>query len=295
MTHRTFGILSILGAAVLAAAPAAAQSTPPTPSATDVIHRACRAAGGVRAFNALGTLQVEIHSQEVTSDGHTTQNARRVTFQAPGPIPGRLEIGGVVVAGDDGEGGWALVQGHPDTRPTTTYMVRRSIQTALFPVLLPFSLHWEGVTVSKVAAGKVDGKPTWELTLTFPLSFFDNPQIGTTWKIDVDRATYAVVRAQSPFVDLGKGIKSDGMRFSWGKRTRVEGISLPTEQTINGIDLYGRENAHNREDSIIYRTPTVKDVSKLYANPIPLDQRPKPPKVEPPTGLNEPEHPGGGR
>lgn len=301
MTHRTFGVLSILGATALAVAPVAAQQTRQAPAAAQappakkIIQQACEAAGGVGAFNALGALQVEVRSQEVTADGHTSSTARRITFQAPGPIPARLEMaGGSVLAGDDGSGGWALIGKRPDTRTATVYMVQRSIQTALFPILLPFSLNWNGVNVSHVAAATVDGRPVWELTLTFPLSFFDNPQIGTTWKIDVDQHSFAVLRAESPYVDLGKGITSDGMRFSWTKRTQVRGVSLPVEQTINGIDLYGHENAHNRMDAISYGTPGVKNVETLYANPIPPDQRPKPPTMQPPPGMGGPGRPGGG-
>ena len=299
MKQRTFGVLSILTAVVLAAAPAAAQQPPAsretvkTPPAKDIIDRACKAAGGVDAFNGLGTLQVVIHSQEVTADGHTSKSARRITFQAPGPIPARLEIGGGnVVAGDDGSGGWALINNRPDTRTATVYMVQRSIQTALFPVMLPFSLNWSGVVVSGVAASELAGKPTWELTLTFPRSFFDNPQIGTTWKVDVDRASYAVLRAESPFVDLGKGINSDGMRFSWVKHTQVHGVALPAEQTIIGINRYGRENAHNRMDTITYATPDVKNADSLYANPLPPDQRPKQPEIQLPPGASGPGGPG---
>ena len=303
MKQRTFGVLSILTAVVLAAAPAVAQQPPKpaetvkTPPAKDIIDRACAAAGGVDAFNGLGTVQVDMRSQEVTADGHTSQNARRIVFQAPGPIPGRMVMaGGAVVAGDDGTGGWALINKRPDTRTATVYMVQRSLQTALFPILLPFSLHWDGVVVSDVAPAVVDGQPTWQLTLTFTRSFFDNPQIGTTWLVEVDRKSYAVLRAESPFVDLGKGITSDGMRFSWARRTQVQGITLPTEQTIIGINRYGRENAHNRMDTITYATPAVKDVNALYANPLPPDQRPKQPTMQLPPGPGGPggaERPGG--
>ncbi len=301
MTHRTFGVLSVLGAAALAAAPVAAQQTQQAqgaakaPPAKTIIQQACEAAGGDAVFNALGAVQVDISSQEVTADGHTSSTARRIIFQAPGPIPGRLEMaGGSVVAGDDGSGGWALIGRKPDTRTATVYMVQRSIQTALFPILLPFSLNWNGVNVSEVAAATVDGKAAWELTLSFPLSFFDNPQIGTTWKVDVDQHTFAVLRAESPFVDLGKGITSDGMRFSWAKRAQVRGVTLPAEQTIIGIDLYGHENAHNRMDTISYGAPGVKDAEALYANPIPPDKRPKAPTLQPPPGMPGPGGSGGG-
>ena len=55
-----------------------------------------------------------------------------------------------MIAGDDGTGGWAVVGGHPDARPSTLYMVKRLVTADLFPLLLPFSLNWEGATVTDV-------------------------------------------------------------------------------------------------------------------------------------------------
>jgi hypothetical protein len=272
-----------LAAGLLAAAPLLGQNaaTPPAPAAA--VKGACDAVGGLTAFNTLGVVQLHIRREEVTQDGQIAKTEKALFFLAPGPTPGRTEDPGLnVIAGDDGSGGWALVHGSPDPRPSTIYMVKRLITTDLFPLLLPFSLNWEGVTVTDVVPAEVAGEPVWQLKVQITRTFFHTPQISTAWTVDLDRRTYALVRAESPATDLGKGLTADGMRFSWGEPVAVGSVRLSGYQRIVGLDEIGQEKSHSRIDHITYQTLPLRDVHELFADPIPPQERPHLPIMQPP-------------
>jgi len=276
------------GFALAVAAVAAAQGQPPVPTPDEVVRRACDAAGGLQSFKSLGIVGIATKSEEVTQEGTVANRLRNNYFLAPGPVPGRFEYpDSGLVAGDDGTGGWALVKGKPDTHLATSYRVKRSLTTSLFPALLPFSLTWEGVEAQEVKAAQLKGRPVWQLTVTVPRTFFDTPQIATTWAVFIDSASFAVLRAESPFTDLGKGVTADGMRFTWREPVKIKDVTLYKEQRLTGLDEIGQEKTHSRTDHLQYHVIPVSETTKLFANPIPPDMRPKPPA--PPSG----QHPGG--
>ncbi len=284
--QRTFATV-FLGTVLIGSAASAADV--PTPSVA--VEKACEAAGGTAAFKDLDLLKAKISSQEVTQDGTNLHRTKALYFQAPGPVPGRVEIQeSQVIAGDDGTGGWALVAGKPDSRPGTTVMIERLLNSDLFPLLLPFSLTWDGVAVVNVAPADIDGRPTWRLGVQFPRTFFHTPQISTTWTVDLDRTSFEVVRADSPATDLGRGIRADGMRYIRDAMIDVKGVKLPRLQRIIGLSPEGMEKAHSRIDEISYDILPESDAAGLFANPVPPDQRPKLPIGQPPAGAL----PGGG-
>jgi hypothetical protein len=210
----------LLVAAAFPAAAAAQGEATPDPAAA--VSRACAAAGGLDAFKALGTVSIEMSREEVTQAGTVQKSVRTLYLTTPGPVPGRLEDPSVkVVAGDDGTGGWALVGGQVDARPSTTAMVRRLMASNLFSALLPFSLTWEGVMVVGVTAGELSGTPTWRLAVEMERSFFHTPQISTSWTVDLDRRTFRCCarRALSPISARGSpptGCASPGRsRHAW--------------------------------------------------------------------------------
>ena len=274
---------AVAGLGLLAAQPLLAQGGTKPPAADVAVSRACAAAGGLAAFKNLGILGIASTSEEVTQDGHVTTTMKNFYFVAPGPVPGRMEIPNArVVAADDGTGGWAIVAGKVDGRPATTQMVKRSLTSALFPLLLPFTLTWEGVAVTEVAAATVGNHPVWRLSVELPRTFFDTPQISTSWSVFLDRTTFAVVQAESPFTDLGKGVTADGMLFRWNNPVKVGGVTFYTEQRVTGLDEVGREKSHSRIDRCQYHLMPADDAAKMFGNPIPPDQRPKPPAMQPP-------------
>jgi hypothetical protein len=271
----------VLAATLLAGTPLHAAGPAGVPSAEAAIRRACDSVGGLDAFRGLGILEIQVSSEEVTQDGHTSNWHTNLFFGAPGPIPGRFELPDTnVVAGDDGQGGWAVVAQRADARPSTTFMVKRSLATYLFPLLLPFSLTWGDVNVAEVTAATINGKPVWQLSVVMPHTFFDTSQIASNWKVDLDRETFAVVRVESPATDIGKGVTADGMRFSWHGVVKLGDVRFADELRLTGLDQEGREKTHTRLDHLKYRQIPAGEAAKLFANPIPPDQRPKPIKPQ---------------
>lgn len=259
----------------------------PTPDL--LVQRAWEEAGGLDAFGRLGILLAEVTAEENTQQGTMTSSKSRTYFLAPGPFPGRIEIEKpAVLSGDDGTGGWAVVGGKPDGRPQTKSIVRRLLTTNLFTMMLPFSLNWDGVTIRSVEPTVVKGTPVWRLSVELAPGFFHSPQISTRWRVDFDRATYAVVQADCPGTDMGKGIKADGMRVSWENHRNVAGLRLPGTQRITGLSETGAENAHTRKESIRYEILDVEMKAKLFGNPVPPSLRPTPPPMKPPEFLSKP-------
>jgi len=274
---------AILGFGLVVAALAVAQEPPAIPTSEEVVRRACDAAGGLKAFTDLGIVGLATRSEEVSQEGSITTTLQNNYFLAPGPIPGRYENPDKkVVAGDDGSGGWAVINEKPDTRLSTARIVKRQLTTSLFPTLLPFSLTWDGVEVQEVKAAQLKGHPVWQLTVSVPRMFFSTPQIATTWTILIDSTSFAVVRAESPFTDLGKGVTADGMRFTWREPVKVKDVTFYKEQKLTGLDEAGVEKTHSRVDRLQYHVIPISEAKKLFANPIPLELRPKPPAMQPP-------------
>lgn len=266
----------VLAAALLAGTPLHAGAPTAAPSSDEAVRRACDSVGGVDAFRGLGILEIEVDSEEVTQDGHTSNWRTNLFFHSPGPLPGRYELPDKnVVAGDDGHGGWGVKDQRADARPTTAFMVKRQLAAYLFPLLLPFSLTWEEVSVTEVAAATINGKPVWRLSVVLPRTFFDTPQIATKWTVDLDRETFALVRADSPATDIGKGVTADGMRFSWHGAVKLGDVRFANELRLIGLEQDGREETHTRLDHLKYHQIPATEAAKLFANPIPPDQRPK--------------------
>lgn len=262
-------------------------SEPGVPSPVSALRRTLEAAGGMDALRRLGVIKLAVDREEVTTDGKHHQRKLVYYCELPGPVPGRLEdLSAQVVAGDDGNGGWAQVRGNPDRRPGTQVMVRRILNTALFPMLLPFSLTWEGVSIGKVTPSQLAGRKTWLLEVSVPRTFFHTPQISTEWKVFVDAATFEVVRAESPYVDLGHGITADGMRFSWPKIQDFHGVQLPAIVSIIGLDEANQEKPHTRIDRITIARASPQEAAKLFANPSPQSP-PQLPVLQPPPGAGK--------
>ncbi len=263
----------------------ATAAEPTVPSPVAALRRSLEAAGGMDAWRRLAVLKLVVDREETTTSGEHHQ--RRLTYylQLPGPVPSRLEDASAqLIAGDDGSGGWAQVAGRPDQRPSTSVMVKRIVSAALFPLLMPFSLTWEGVTIDQVTARKLDGRNTWLLSVRLPRTFFHTPQIATDWKVYLDAESFEVIRAESPHVDLGHGIAADGMRFSWPKRVELHGVSLPAVMTVIGLDEADQEKPHSQINRVSVSRITPAEGAALFANPSPSTQ-PQRPLPQPSPGL----------
>jgi hypothetical protein len=285
--------LSTPGLMVLLAlgSPSSVLAQAPTPQS--IVRQACDAAGGLAAFRALGILRIGIDREEISQDGTKTGEQKTIYIATPGPVPGRMEIPAVnILIGDDGSGGWALVGGQVDQRAATSYIVKRSLQSDLFPLLMPFSLTWDGVNLSVVEEIQVSGRKIWRLPVRLDRNFFHTPQMPTEWRVEIDQETKQVVRAECPYVDLGHGIESDGWRINFEGPTKLSGVTFFGLQRIIGINQQGMDNAHNRMDRHTFATLPKSQSAKLFGNPIPPEKRPKPPAMQPPPGMPRPPGPG---
>lgn len=282
MRRWMWGFVGILVNAFVASPESVWATEPAAPTPVAALRRALQAAGGMEALRELAVVKLMVDREEVTNDG--ALHKRQITYymRVPGPTPGRLEDAAAkLVAGDDGEKGWAHVDRQPDLRPSTQIMVKRILTTALFPVFLPFSLTWEGVAIEGVEARQLEGRPSWLLAVRVPRNFFHTPQIATQWQVYLDAATYEVVRAESPHVDLGHGLAADGMRFSWPKDTEFHGVRLPAMIRVVGLDEANQEKAHTRLDRISITRVPPQEAEKLFANPFP-QSKPNLPAPPPP-------------
>ena len=90
------------------------------------------------------------------------------------------------------------------------------------------------------------------------------------------------MQAISPATDLGKGVTSDGMLLTQSKPVQVGGVWLPSEERAIGLDDQGNQKAHTRTKWIKYKTVAASEATRLFENPIPPAQRPKPPQMQPP-------------
>ncbi|HPC83507.1 MAG TPA: hypothetical protein P5234_08940 [Thermoanaerobaculaceae bacterium] len=272
------------GAWTSAAQPGAA---PPDPRV--LVQRACDVYGGLEAFRKLGILSMQMDREEITQDGKVVSDSTLVIMDTPGPLPGRLEIASSrTIAADDGTGGWALTNGKPDQRPTTQLMVKRTLTSYTFSLLAPFSLTWKDVTYKSVEPGMIAGRPVWRLEIEVASGFFASPQLSRTWFFDFDQGTGELVQATTPATDLGKGIKADGMLVTVPQRVKVGAVSLPAIEKAVGLDETGNQKAHTRTKTVKYKLISTAEARMLFPNPIPPDQRPKPPQMPVPDAAKRP-------
>lgn len=268
--------VALCGAGVSIAQPAA----PPLPDPKVLVQRACDAVGGLDAFRKLGILSIQMDREEITQDGKVYNDSQLVMMTTPGPLPARLEIASSkTIAADDGTGGWALTGGKPDQRPSTQHMVKRTITSYTFSLLAPFSLTWNGVTYKSVEPGAIGGRPVWRLEVEMAGGFFASPQMSRTWFFDFDQKTAELIQATCPATDLGKGIKADGMLITIPQRVKVGGVMLPAVEKVVGLDEAGNQKAHSRVKNLKYKLISTAEAGVLFPNPIPPDQRPKPPQM----------------
>jgi hypothetical protein len=58
---------------------------------------------------------------------------------------------------------------------------------------------------------------------------------------------------------------------------KLSDVRFPGNQQVVGLDEMGREKTHSRTDHLKYRIIDPSDGIRLFANPIPVEQRAKPP------------------
>ncbi len=237
-----------------------------TLAAETVVERAISAVETKSTLARHDMLRLAIHQEETTSDG--TTSAKDITAIVHG---GRLEnirfeLGQGISLVLNNNTGWAMIKGQVDTRPQTPRMAAGNIRQAIFALMLPHSLKMEGVVLGLVTEGSFDGTPAWVIDVDFKPSFFTAPSMLTTWKVFISRADNLVLGAEFLPPAEYHAVTDEGIRYRILKRQDVDGLNLPAQILLDGIDLSGVENGHVRVTKITAETVGPLDLG-LFINP----------------------------
>lgn len=240
------------------------------PTADDLVARMIRAAGGGDAFASLGVLRFDVVEEETLSDG-TVKKGSFIGYSDCGSLDSlRLELPQDVVLGKTARGAWAKVQGKVDDRPQSPRMAVGTLNSKLFPILLPFSLQSRGVELGAVSAAAFEGTPTWRLAVTFRPGFFNAPSMSGTWHVHAEQATGRYLTAEFvPPVEV-RAVADEGVRYRPLKTTTVGGVTLPQQILLDGIDFSGRPNGHVRVSRVAAAVHTDYDPT-LFMDPRQLE------------------------
>lgn len=237
-----------------------------TLAAETVVDRAISAAETKSTLKQHDMLRLAIHEDETASDG-TTRAKDLTAIVHGGRLENiRLELGQNISLALNNNTGWATIQGQVDTRPQTPRMAAGNIRQTIFPLLLPFSLRMDGVQLGMVTEGSFDGTPAWVIEVSFRPDFFTAPSMLTTWKVFVSRADNSVLGAEFLPPDEYRAVTDEGIRYRILKRQNVDGLNLPAQILLDGIDLTGVENGHVRVTKITAQTVGPLDLG-LFINP----------------------------
>lgn len=241
MHYRRLTMTAVL--ATVAAAPVLA--SPPSPE--QLVDAMVEAAGGHKALATLGTVRFGVEEQETLADGRQFQTLLDITVYMPNPDNARLEFrNGATVVRNEGDS-WALVKGELDERPQAARMSRGTVNQKVFPMLLPFSLEMDGVTLREVRASTRQGRPTWQAEVVIPPGFFLAPSMtGGTWALELDQATSELMAVAVLPPETMQDVVDEGMRYKVLRTTTVDGVRLPTQILMEGITADGAPTGHNR-------------------------------------------------
>jgi len=241
MHYRRLTMTAVL--AMVAAVPVSAAPPSPEQLVDDVVE----AAGGHAALAKLGTVRFGVEEQETLADGRQFQTLLDLTVYMPNPDNARLEFrNGATVVRNEGDS-WALVKGELDERPQAARMSRGTVNQKVFPMLLPFSLEMDGVTLGEVRASTRKGRATWQAEIVIPPGFFLAPSMsGGSWALEVDQETSELLAVAVVPPETMQEVVDEGMRYTILRTTTVEGVRLPTQILMEGITVAGGPTGHNR-------------------------------------------------
>jgi len=237
-----------------------------TPSVDAVVAAAIDAAESTSTMAAHDMIRVEIHQEETTSDGETESRSQTAVFHGDRIQNLRVELTAGVSLGLSGSTGWAMIRGKVDDRPQTPKMAAGTIRQNLFPLLLPFSLLMEGVELQSVTQSTFDSRPVWAVEINFASGFFAAPSMVAPWRIFIDRESNLVLGAEYYPAEQFRTVLDEGIRYRYLKRQDVDGINLPAQVLLDGIDFNGVENGHVRVTKISALTAGPFDLA-LFINP----------------------------
>ncbi|MCD4749114.1 MAG: hypothetical protein K8R59_07055 [Thermoanaerobaculales bacterium] len=235
------------------------------PTTSSVITDTLSALGGRQAFGELGVLRMEISENEQIPGGET--NSLKYTAYIDTSLENsRLELPGGIIVVSNGLVGWAIVNGNFDSRKQTPRMAPAMNHQKLFPLLLPFTLDMKQINFSKnVAETNFQGTAAWKFSVSLPKLFFPTPMIAQIWEVFVDRKNLKNITARYFPVQEYIEVQPEGMQFQPKKWTEINGVSLPTEVLVQGIDSKARVTGHTLQMSVAYSIVSDPDPTLFVA------------------------------
>jgi hypothetical protein len=237
-----------------------------TPTAEAVVERAISAVETESTLAQHDMLRIAINEDETASDGSTKVKELTAIVHGGRLENIRFELGQNISLALNNNTGWAMIQGQVDTRPQTPRMAAGNIRQTIFPLMLPFSLRMDGVQLGMVTEGSFDGTAAWVIDVNFKPDFFTAPSMLTTWRVFISRDGNLVLGAEFLPPAEFHAVTDEGIRYRILKRQDVDGLNLPAQVLLDGIDLNGVENGHVKVTKITTQTVGPLDLG-LFINP----------------------------
>ena len=251
---------------ILAALAGPAVTAAETLEPAEIVERMLAAAGGGE-FSEIGVLKLEVSDEETRNDGSRTSHEFTLYVDTADLRNVRMELEGGSIVGCSQDGCWAMKDGTLDDRRQTPYMAKTTLNQALFPIMLPFTVRMEGVWASDVKEIMWEGREAWSLAVPFAKGFFVSPVLTTTWSLVVARDDYSLLAASFvPPVEYRK-VEMKGIRYRVLKTEDLEDVKIPTQILSIGINVDGYESGHVRVTKI---KPSVHGPSDptLFRSPL---------------------------
>ncbi len=250
--------------------PAAVQAGPPDPEA--ILAGALDAAGGLEAFRQLGVIEMALSQEETLSSGKQRNSQATAYVDSRSLSDLRLELPGNIVVARNHDLGWATRDGELDDRPQTGRMAKGTLNQRLFPILLPFSLTMDGVTLSNPVETNFEGEAVWRMAVSFPEAFFVAPSMTTTWYVHIRRSDHQVVGIEFLPPPEVRQVRSEGVRYRILKRATLgSSVQLPVQMLLDGIDLNGAPTGHVRVTKMRLTLRGLYEPA-LFLHPVQLEE-----------------------
>jgi hypothetical protein len=163
----------------------------------------------------------------------------------------RIEWPKRVVTVRNGDTGWATVNGQLDKRQQTPRMVPAINHKKLMPLLLPFTLQMDGITLGETAAeSQLGHTPAYRFPIKMRALFFDTPFISDQWQVFFAREDSRFLSAGYLPVEKYIDVQPEGMQYRVLETQEIQGVTLPKVVQVEGLDKNGRTNRHGRTAQI---------------------------------------------
>jgi len=237
-----------------------------TPTAESLVERAISTVELESTIADHDMIRVAIRQEETATDGSTNSSDMTAIIHGGHLDNIRVELGQGISLVLNNTTGWAMMRGQLDARDQTPRMAAGTIRQTIFPIMLPYSLRMAGVQLGMVTEGNFDGTPAWVLQITFEPNFFVAPSMLTKWNVYIGQKDNLVLGADFIPAAEFRAVRSEGIRYRFLKRQNVDGLSLPAQVLLDGIDLNGVENGHVRVTKIEATTVGPLDLA-IFIHP----------------------------